>query len=157
MRIDCPDESATQDFAGALARQLPNGAVLYLYGDLGSGKSTFARAFIHALGFQTAVKSPTYTLLEAYALADGMEVVHMDLYRLADPEEIAFLALDDYEQRAKVWLIEWPEKGLGFIPAADAAIHFRMHGNGRLVECQTFNDAAARWFQRCVPDFIPKQ
>jgi tRNA threonylcarbamoyladenosine biosynthesis protein TsaE len=157
MHIDCPDESATQNVACALARHLPHAAVLYLYGDLGSGKSTFARAFIHALGFQKAVKSPTYTLLEAYALTDGMQAVHMDLYRLADPEEIAFLALDDYDETAKVWLIEWPEKGLGFIPAADVAIHFRMHGNGRFLECQTFNDAAARWFQRCVPDFNPKR
>lgn len=147
MLIDCPDVSATEDFAAKLAKQLPNGTVIYLHGDLGSGKSTFARAYIHALGFQGSVKSPTYSLLEAYAVADGLDAVHMDLYRLADPEEIAFLGLDEYDKKAKVWLIEWPKKGIGYIPRADVAIHFRMNQIGRMLECRAFNDAASACFQ----------
>lgn len=147
MQFSCPKPIDTERLAQRLALACPNGSVIYLHGDLGSGKSTFARAFIHALGFQGSVKSPTYSLLEAYALADGLDAVHMDLYRLADPEEIAFLGLDEYDKKAKVWLIEWPEKGIGYIPRADVAIHFRMNQIGRMLECRAFNDAASACFQ----------
>lgn len=119
--------------------------VVYLYGGLGAGKSTFARAFIHRLGFHGSVKSPTYSLLEAYRLDDGLEAVHMDLYRLADPEEVDYLALDDYEKNVKVLLIEWPDKGVGHVPPPDIAIHFITQADGRLLKLEPFTVQAKHW------------
>ncbi len=145
MQFSCPEPIDTERLAAKLALACPNGLVIYLQGDLGAGKSTFARAFIHALGFQGSVKSPTYSLLEAYALTEGLQAVHMDLYRLAEPEEVAYLALDDYEKTAKVWLIEWPENGLDYIPIADVLIRFMPQNNGRLIELQAVNAMAKAW------------
>lgn len=147
MQFSCPEPINTEQLASKLALACPNGLVIYLQGDLGAGKSTFARAFIHALGFDGSVKSPTYSLLEAYALADGMDALHMDLYRLADSEEVAFLALDEYAQNAKVWLIEWPEKGQGYIPNADVCIRFTTQNSGRLLEFKTANAVASAWLE----------
>lgn len=145
MQFSCPEPIDTERLAKQLAMACPKGMVIYLQGDLGAGKSTFARAFIHALGFNGSVKSPTYTLLEVYALADGLDAIHMDLYRLADAEEVAFLALDEYAQNAKVWLIEWPEKGLGFIPNADVIIQFSQQSSGRFLEFHAENATALEW------------
>ncbi len=151
MQFSCHNPIDTEHLAVKLALACPKGMVIYLYGDLGAGKSTFARAFIHALGFQGSVKSPTYSLLEAYTLADGTEAVHMDLYRLADPEEVAFLALDDYQTRAKVYLIEWPEKGLGYIPLADLCLRFTPQESGRLIAIQALNASASEWLVSVNP------
>lgn len=145
MQFFCPRQSDTELLAQALASSCPDGMVIYLHGGLGAGKSTFARAFIHRLGFQGSVKSPTYSLLEAYRLDDGLEAVHMDLYRLADPEEVDYLALDDYEKNAKVLLIEWPEKGTGHIPAPDIAIHFIAQTDGRLLKLEPFTVQGKHW------------
>jgi tRNA threonylcarbamoyladenosine biosynthesis protein TsaE len=145
MQFFCPRQSDTEQLAQKLASFCPQGMVVYLHGGLGAGKSTFARAFIHILGFKGSVKSPTYSLLEAYRLDDGLEAVHMDLYRLADPEEVDYLALDDYEKNAKVLLIEWPEKGAGHIPPADIAIHFTTQAGGRLLKFTPHTLEAKHW------------
>jgi len=151
MQFSCPEPIDTERLAERLAMACPKGMVIYLQGELGAGKSTFARAFIHALGFDGSVKSPTYSLLEVYALADGFDVLHMDLYRLADAEEVAFLALDEYAQNAKVWLIEWPEKGQGYIPNADVLIRFSQQDNGRLLEFQAKNAIATACLKNLNP------
>lgn len=145
MQFSCPQAFDTEQLADKLALGCPLGVVIYLHGDLGAGKSTFARAFIHALGFAGSVKSPTYTLLEAYRLADGLEALHMDLYRLADPEEVAYLGLDEYEKKTRVWLIEWPENGLGYIPRADVTVTFSFNEQGRNLNIQAQNAQALNW------------
>lgn len=151
MQFSCPEPIDTERLAERLAMACPKGMVIYLQGELGAGKSTFARAFIHALGFDGSVKSPTYSLLEVYTLADGFDALHMDLYRLADAEEVAFLALDEYAQNAKVWLIEWPEKGQGYIPNADVFIRFSQQDNGRLLEFQAQNAMATDYLKKLNP------
>lgn len=145
MQFLCPQVIDTEQIAEQLALSCPFGSVIYLYGDLGAGKSTFARAFIHALGYAGSVKSPTYTLLETYCLADGTDLVHMDLYRLADPEEVAYLALDEYQNKARAWLIEWPEKGLNFIPSADLNLNISMREQGRYLDFEAQNTLAKNW------------
>ena len=99
-----PDEVAVSSLAAIFARLLESPLVIYLEGDLGAGKTMFARALIHALGYQGYVKSPTYGLLESYAVA-GFSILHLDLYRIEDPEELEYLALRDLSPR-----IEMPEK-----------------------------------------------
>lgn len=110
------DEQATLDLGAQLAAEVEPGAIIYLHGPLGAGKTTLARGFLRALGVSGAVKSPTYTLIEIYDLPQRL-VVHMDLYRMADPEELAFLGLDDFlSDPSMVALIEWPKHGEGVLP-----------------------------------------
>jgi len=107
--------------------------VVELSGDLGSGKSTFARGALRALGVTGAIKSPSYTLLETYALRAG-EALHLDLYRLNDPEELENLGLADYFRPDTLWLIEWPEKGVGRLPRPDLRFEFSMLDSGHRIE-----------------------
>jgi tRNA threonylcarbamoyladenosine biosynthesis protein TsaE len=107
--------------------------VVTLQGDLGTGKSTFARGALRALGARGAIKSPSYTLLESYELP-GVHVIHLDLYRLQDPDELDHLGLEDYHRPGHLWLIEWPEKGGGRLPAADLGFVFSLVDGGHRIE-----------------------
>ncbi len=114
------DESAVTTLAGALAQTAPHTGLMFLEGSLGAGKTTFARAFLRVLGVSGTVRSPTYTLIEPYDLADR-RVLHLDLYRLASPEELDDLGLRDEFDQALI-LIEWPERGAGELPLADICV-----------------------------------
>ena len=109
-----PDTEATDALGRALAATQPPQAVVYLHGDLGAGKSTLARAWLRALGVEGPIRSPTYTLVERYPIPGG-EALHLDLYRIGGAGELEFLGLD--EAGAALWLVEWPERGAGALPA----------------------------------------
>ena len=140
------DSEATGRLGRALARSLPadRNLVVYLEGDLGAGKTTLARALLQALGVSGAVRSPTYTLIERYPTATG-EVAHLDLYRIADPEELFFLGLDDLAASARLWLVEWPERGRGALPCPDLELGLRVVGGGREARLEPVSEAGALW------------
>src|SRR3546814_19691710 len=98
---------------------------------------------LRALGVVGAVRSPTYTLLERYPIAGG-EALHLDLYRLATAGELEFLGLDDADD-ALLWLIEWPERGVGALPAFDLNIALAMADTGRSAKLQALTAVDERW------------
>lgn len=104
-----------------------------LSGELGAGKSTFARGALRALGATGPLKSPSYTLLELYELPN-VNVVHLDLYRLMDPEELEHLGLPDYHRPGFLWLVEWPERAAGRLPTADLGFVFSITPAGHRIE-----------------------
>ena len=107
--------------------------VVTLSGELGAGKSTFARGVLRALGEQGPIKSPSYTLLESYDLP-GITVIHLDLYRLRDPDELENLGLPDYHRPGFLWLVEWPERAAGRLPPADLGFVFSIAKDGHRIE-----------------------
>lgn len=145
-----PDPEATEALAAALARTQPARAVVYLEGELGAGKSTLARAWLRALGVTGAIKSPTYTLIERYPVPGG-EAAHLDLYRLAGAAELDFLGLDDLAADATLWLVEWPERGAGSLPAPDLRLKLATEGTGRHVRLLAGTEAGRTWLERLGP------
>jgi tRNA threonylcarbamoyl adenosine modification protein YjeE len=130
-----------------LADSLPAQAVVFLHGDLGAGKSTLARAMLQRLGVAGPVKSPTYTLVERYALPQG-EAAHLDLYRIAAAGELDFLGLDDIAAQARLWLVEWPERGAGGLPAPDLHVRLVLSGTGRVARLDAASEAGRVWLEK---------
>lgn len=144
------DPAATERLGQALAATAPASAVVYLQGDMGAGKSFLARAMLRALGVTGAVKSPTYTLVEHYALEPGA-AAHLDLYRIADGAELEFLGLDDLAG-IRLCLVEWPERGGTALPPPDIRIALAMEGPGRLARLESTSPAGADWLAAMAAD-----
>jgi len=116
-----PDEAATLALGAALAHGLEPGLIVYLRGDLGAGKTTLVRGVLRELGYQGAVRSPTYTLVEVYELS-RLDLHHFDFYRFSDPREWIDAGFRESFNGRNVSLIEWPEKAAGSVPPADLEI-----------------------------------
>lgn len=151
-RFSLQDEARTRQLGAVLARYRPDSALVHLSGDLGAGKTTLARGFIQACGHPGQVKSPTYTLMESYALPD-VTIHHLDLYRLGDPEELEYLGLDELEGPGNIALVEWPERGEGVLPAASLSLHLAHRPNGREVTAVAHIPEAEEWLSRVAAHF----
>jgi tRNA threonylcarbamoyladenosine biosynthesis protein TsaE len=127
-----PDEAALAAFAARLAPHLRGGLYVALRGELGTGKTAFARALLRALGHHGVVRSPTFTLLERYPLA-GLELLHLDLYRLADPREVEAIGVRECFAGDRLVLVEWPERAGDLLPAPDLELRFEYAAAGRAV------------------------
>lgn len=146
-----PNEDSVASLAASFARLIKAPLILFLEGDLGAGKTTFARAFIHALGFKGYVKSPSYGLLESYAVS-GMTILHLDLYRIEDPAELDYLALRDLFDANSVLLVEWPRKGATYLPAPDLELEFSEVGERRFISSSAATNAGFELNQAILQD-----
>jgi tRNA threonylcarbamoyladenosine biosynthesis protein TsaE len=154
LEFDLPDSAVTESLGAALARAFPGarvGAVLYLRGELGSGKTTCARSLLHALGVSGIVRSPTYTLVDTYSVAD-LNCVHVDLYRLRSSAEVEELGLRDLTGSNYLMLIEWPERGGDAVPAADLDLQLRYAGESRVARLSAMSEVGDGWLAKLALD-----
>ena len=123
--VDLLTEADTQTMAQRLAHCLVPPAVITFQGEIGAGKTSFIRAMLRGLGEQSAIKSPTFSLVESYTL-QGMAVHHFDLYRIEDEAELAWLGIRDFFTEQAVCCIEWPERAGGALPSSDLHVQLNL-------------------------------
>lgn len=140
MVLELSGSEETELLGAALWQALPAKCLVFLYGDLGAGKTTLMRGLLRAAGHTGTVKSPTYSLVEEYRMPHRA-VFHFDLYRLKDPEELEWMGMQDYLQQQALCCIEWPQMGEGYLPAADLELKLSHHGDGRLIEIKVLADS----------------
>jgi len=134
VNVQLEDAAATAALAQKLKAELPPdtaGWSLLLEGELGAGKSTFARALINALGHTGPVPSPTYTLVEPYDVASGI-IYHIDLYRVSDEEELRYLGWGELEDGFRI--VEWPDRARSLAAAGDLRLRLSYANSGREAE-----------------------
>jgi tRNA threonylcarbamoyladenosine biosynthesis protein TsaE len=134
------DAAATESVGARLGACCTAGLLVYLHGELGAGKTTLVRGLLRGFGHQGAVKSPTYTLVESYHLPGGV-VHHLDLYRLADAEELHWLGVRDLLAGDALCLVEWPERGAGVLPPPDLSLALVYEGTGRRLTGKALSNA----------------
>jgi len=142
-------EAQQEAFGRALARACGGHALIYLEGDLGSGKTTLARGVLRGLGHRGPVRSPTYTLLEPYDTATG-PAYHLDLYRLGDPEELEYLGLRELLRGPALVLVEWPERGRGWLPPPDLRIRLEHRDGARALRVGAESGRGAEILDRLI-------
>ena len=150
MTVFLEDEAATTAFAEQFASALPTpaaGFTVLLEGELGAGKSTFARGLIRALGHDGPVPSPTYTLVEPYALPD-VTIYHVDLYRVASEEELRFLGWNELDDGLR--LVEWPDRAPELAANADIRLLLKYDGTGRRAELAALSEDGKNLASRMV-------
>jgi tRNA threonylcarbamoyladenosine biosynthesis protein TsaE len=140
------DEAGLVALAATLAPALREGGALYLGGELGAGKTTFARALLRALGVGERVKSPTYSLIESYRVG-ALDIHHLDLYRIADAGELEWLGLGDLWQAGTLLVVEWPERGAGALPPADLSVRLAHAGDRRSLSATPGSARGAAWLR----------
>lgn len=143
-KLDC--ERATEALGAQLARAVlagGGGGYVELNGELGAGKTCLTRGLLEAMGHTGRVKSPTYTVIECYALTPP--VLHMDLYRLAEPMELEQLGLDEYPLTEYLWMVEWPERGEGWLPAPDLRVRLAYSKAGREAQLHAGSPRGESW------------
>ena len=138
------DEEAMVALGQRISQVTEGAGLIFLEGDLGAGKTTLSRGIIRGLGHTGAVKSPTFTLVEPYEIGD-VRAFHFDLYRLVDPEELEFMGIRDYFDDDALCLIEWPNKGTGFLPKPDLTITIRPHNTGRELTLTPHGSRGESW------------
>ena len=141
------EESDTCALGNALAHILQAGLKIYLYGDLGSGKTTLTRALLKAAGHQGKVKSPTYTLVESYRLTlngQPTELLHFDLYRMGCADEFADAGFREHFNENTICVIEWADKADSELPLPDITVTFDVQDNGRTVRLEALSEKGSR-------------
>ena len=142
-------EAATLALGAALAPALVPGLKIYLHGDLGAGKTTFARGLLCALGRKGPVKSPTYALVEIYVIS-GYILYHFDFYRFNRPEEWLEAGFDEHFNESSICLVEWPEKAAGMLPVADVDVRFEFDADPAGAARSVLIEASSEHGEQCL-------
>lgn len=166
-RYDLPDEAATDALARRFASTVaawhataPDHALqVHLNGELGAGKTAFVRATLRALGHTGRVRSPTYTLVEPYVVAQAngaaaLRVHHFDLYRFSDPAEWREAGFDEYLSAGALNLIEWPELAAGVLNTPDLSFSLEIAGLGRIMLARAYSEAGKQCLE-ALPERLP--
>jgi tRNA threonylcarbamoyladenosine biosynthesis protein TsaE len=139
-------EAAGAALAKAVQQLTPATVCICLEGDLGAGKTTFARGFLRGFGHAGRVPSPTYTLVEPYECG-AYTIYHLDLYRVQDGAELEFLGLAEMTVEGSVLLIEWPSRAGGSLPDKDIEVLLEVIPEGRAVSAQSYSDSGSNLVQ----------
>jgi tRNA threonylcarbamoyladenosine biosynthesis protein TsaE len=155
-----PDAAATDELGAALGNGLPVGTfssahggyvVLYLHGELGAGKTACVRSLLRACGVTGLIRSPTFTLVEAYR-SEHLTCVHVDLYRLRGPLEVDELGLRDYLIPGCLLMIEWPEKTAAGLPPPDLELTLHYAPIGRRAAARARTELGEKWLRNLRMD-----
>jgi tRNA threonylcarbamoyladenosine biosynthesis protein TsaE len=152
LTLHLANEDAMMSFGSRIAQVTEGLGVIFLEGDLGAGKTTLSRGIIRGFGHVGAVKSPTFTLVEPYEIGP-VRAFHFDLYRLVDPEELEYMGIRDYFDGSALCLIEWPQRGAGFLPKPDLTITIRPHAEGRSLTLSPEGSRGETWCAALALEF----
>lgn len=133
MKFELKTVADTESLGAKLCEILPPKSLVFLNGELGAGKTTLVRGVLRATGYTGAVKSPTFTIVEEYLIGER-KILHFDLYRITDPEELEWIGIHDYMVQDSLCFIEWSELGRGFLPEPDLILNLTINGQGRIAE-----------------------
>ncbi|MEE9253295.1 MAG: tRNA (adenosine(37)-N6)-threonylcarbamoyltransferase complex ATPase subunit type 1 TsaE [Pseudomonadales bacterium] len=147
LSVTVSSEEAMERLGSRLAHSAGAGDYIALSGELGAGKTTLARGALHGLGYEGVVKSPTYTIVESYGLG-ARTVHHLDLYRVAQAQELEYFGIWDYFDDESVKFVEWPERGSGVLPEPDVMVTIRVEDSKRLVSISALTCAGSRIIER---------
>lgn len=137
------NEKASTELGIALAQCLEPGLIIAFSGEIGAGKTTIIRSLLRALGVDSAIKSPTFSLVESYTCGT-LPIHHFDLYRIAHEEELEYLGFRDYFTAESICCIEWAEHAGKTLPNSDIRFNLNIKGAGRDMLCTAFSDAGRR-------------
>jgi tRNA threonylcarbamoyladenosine biosynthesis protein TsaE len=151
MQLTVPNPEAMESLGRQLAGAASAGTQIHLSGELGAGKTTLVRGFLHGLGYQGKVKSPTYTLVEPYKLGP-LSIFHFDFYRIKAPEEVELMGYREYPGADAICLIEWPDKAGDFLGEADLRVEFKHQPGGRSLEFSSFSQTGNSLISKISPD-----
>lgn len=140
--INLPTELATEQIALRIGACLVPPVVLTFSGEIGAGKTTCIRALIRSLGVNSAIKSPTFSLVESYQ-GTHLQIHHFDLYRINDETELDYIGFRDYFSANAVCCIEWPERAPSYLAKADIGFTLGLKGAGREMRIDAFSSAGA--------------
>jgi tRNA threonylcarbamoyladenosine biosynthesis protein TsaE len=146
------NENNMLEFGANLALACTEKAVIFLYGNLGAGKTTLVRGFLRGLKYEGAVKSPTYTIVEPYEI-NGKPIYHFDFYRVREANELEFIGVQDYFVSNAICLIEWPELGGKLLPESDVSCYIEIIKNDqRKIKLITNSEHGNQILNRIVAD-----
>ena len=142
LEIEIPEVADMEALGARLAPGIAKVQLIYLHGELGTGKTTLVRGLLRALGYVGVVKSPTFTLVEPYSVA-GHNTYHFDLYRLKHPDELEFVGFRDYLKDRNVCLVEWAERAAEVLPMPDIDVVIHKADHKRIVHLMSLTDRGA--------------
>ena len=141
--VELINEKASEQFAAQLASCLSAPLVVTLSGDIGAGKTTIVRAMLKSLGVQSAIKSPTFSLVESY-VCHNLNIHHFDLYRIHHEDELEYLGFRDYFSNENICFIEWAEHAGKVLPRVDIRFNLSIKGAGRNMQITASSVAGKR-------------